>query len=115
MPTLILSPRRGEDSQAVWRAAARLRRGVERLVRWHVPEELLGVPEPVLYVESLLGPTIAAAFGLRLLGPSDDWLPRLPERFRKRQVSLTTLRAARGLSEPNFIKPPNDKSFPARV
>lgn len=115
MPTLILSPRRSDDSQALWRAAAGLGWGVERLTRWRVPEELLGVPEPVLFVEALLGPLIAAAFGLRLLGPPDDWLPRLPERFRRREVSLTTLRAARGLAEPAFIKPPNDKSFPARV
>jgi hypothetical protein len=115
MPTLILSPRRSDDSQALWRAAVGLRWGVERLASWRVPEELLGVPEPVLFIESLLGPPIAAAFGLRLLGPPDDWLPRLPERFRRREVSLTTLGAARGLAEPAFIKPPNDKSFPARV
>jgi hypothetical protein len=76
---------------------------------------LRSIPDPVLYLEALFGPTLAEQFGLRLLEPSVDWLPRLPEQFRKRHVSLTSLRAAREIVEPVFIKPPNDKSFPARV
>ena len=73
------------------------------------------VPEPVLYLEALFGPTLAEQFGLRLLEPAVDWLPRLPEDFRRRRVSLMPLRSARRLAEPAFIKPPNDRSFPARV
>ena len=115
MPTLILTPRFTEDAQALWRAAGRLGWDVERLSNWRVPDGLRTVLEPVLYLEGLLGPSIAEQFGLRLLEPAADWLPRLPEEFRKRRVSLTTLRAARSLSEPSFVKPPNDKSFPARV
>ncbi len=115
MPTLILTPRFTEDAQALWRAAGQLGWDVERLTSWRVPEELRGVPEPVLYLEALFGPTLAEQFGLRLLEPAVDWLPRLPEEFRKRRVSLTPLRVARRLAEPAFIKPPNDKTFPARV
>lgn len=115
MPTLILTPRFTEDSQALGRAAARLGWDVERLRTWHVPEELRSVPEPVLYLEALFGPSLAEQFGLRMLEPAVDWLPRLPEHFRKRRVDLMTLREARSLAAPCFIKPPNDKSFPAQV
>ncbi len=115
MPTLILTPRFTEDSQALWRAAGRLGWGIERLATWRVPEELRGVAEPVLYLEALFGPTLAAEFGLKLLEPSVDWLPGLPYEFRLRGVSLHTLREARCLTAPTFVKPPNDKSFPARV
>lgn len=115
MPTLILTPRHTEDSQAVWRAAGRLGWGVERLQSWRVPDHLRTVPEPVLYLEALIGPTLAAQFGLRLLEPPDDWLPRLPDEYRRRAATLTTFAEARTLSTPAFIKPPNSKSFPARV
>jgi len=115
MPTLILTPRFTEDAQALWRAAVRLGWDVERLASWRIPDELLEVVDPVLYLEGLFGPTLAGQFGLRLLEPAMDWLPRLPEEYRKRWVYLSTLGKARTLAEPAFIKPPNDKSFPARV
>lgn len=115
MPTLILTPRFTDDAQALWRAAGQLGWTVERLTSWRVPDELRSTPDPVLYLEALFGPTLAEQFGLRLLEPAVDWLPRLPEEFRKRRVSLMSLRAARQLAAPAFIKPPNDKSFPARV
>jgi hypothetical protein len=115
MPTLILTPRFSSDSQALWRAAGQLGWGVERLSSWRVPDELRSVPEPVLYLEALFGPTLAEQFGLRLLEPPVDWLPQLPEEYRKRRVALTTFGAARLLTEPAFIKPPNDKSFLASV
>src|SRR5260370_13409732 len=115
MPTLILTPRYTEDAQALWRAAGRLGWDVQRLASWRVPEEVRTVPDPVLYLEALFGPTLADQFGLRLLEPPIDWLPRLPDEYRKRWVYLTTLGQARALSESAFIQPPNDKSFPARV
>lgn len=115
MPTLILTPRFTEDAQALWRAAGQLGWGVERLTTWRVPDELRATPEPVLYLEALFGPILAKQFGLRLFEPAIDWLPRLPEEFRKRRVSLMRLREARQLTDLAFIKPPNDKSFPARV
>src|SRR5262249_2544025 len=72
-------------------------------------------PDPVLYLEGLFGPALAEQLGLRLPEPPVDWLPRLPEKYRKRWVYLTTLGRARTLTESAFIKPPNDKSFPAQV
>jgi hypothetical protein len=115
MPTLVLTPRFTEDSQALWRAAGILGWSVERLTTWRVPSELLHVPEPVLYLEALFGPTLAEQFGLRLLEPPIDWLPRLPVEYRRRDIELMTLSEARGIADPAFVKPPNDKSFPAAV
>lgn len=115
MPTLILTPRFTEDSQALWRGAIEMGWGVERLSGWRVPKHLLSIDEPVLYLEALFGPTLAEAFGLRLVEPSIDWLPNLPEWYRRRRVTRSTLGEARRLTEPRFIKPPNDKSFAAAV
>ena len=115
MPTLILTPRFSEDAQALWRAAGQLGWDVERLTSWRVPERLRSVSEPVLYLEALMGPAIAEQLGLTLADPPDDWLPRLPEEYLRRWVYLTTLREAHELAQPAFVKPPNDKSFPASI
>ncbi len=115
MPTLILTPRFTEDAQQLWRTASQLGWGVERLVNWRVPEELRSVSEPVLYLEGLMAPDIAEAFGLKLLDPAIDWLPRLPEEYRKRKVELIPLKEAKLSGEAAFTKPPNDKVFPAGV
>lgn len=115
MPTLILTPRFTDDAQALWRAACRIGWSVERLAAWRVPKELQSVAEPVLYLEGILGPQLAGQFGLKLLEPAQDWLPRLPAEYRKREVTISTLKDARRLSSPAFVKPPNDKSFPAKV
>lgn len=114
-PTLILSPRQTPDSHALWRAAADLGWDVERLAGWRVPDHLRTVAEPVLYVEALVAPTFAAELGLALAEPKADWLPRLPHGFRRRTVGLYPIDEARRLPGPVFVKPPNDKSFPAAV
>jgi hypothetical protein len=115
MPTLILTPRFTADAQALWRAAHQLGWDVERLQTWRVPPEWRFLPEPVLYLEALFGQTLAAEFGLQLLEPPLDWLPRLPMEYRQREIVLTTLAASWERLELAFIKPPNDKSFPARA
>jgi hypothetical protein len=115
MPTLILTPRFTPDSQALWREAVDLGWDVERLASYRVPDHLRSVAEPVLYIEALFGPALAADFGLQLLETPEDWLPRLPEEYRRRRVELTTLGRARAAPGLAFVKPPNDKSFPARV
>lgn len=115
MPTLILTPRQTPDSQSLWRAANRAGWRVVRLPSWRVPEQLLGVVEPVLYAEALFAPSLAAALNIELVGPSEDWLVQLPDHYRRRTVTLSPLGAARALTTPAFIKPPNDKSFPAAV
>lgn len=115
MPTLILTPRYSDDTQTLWKAAAARGWSVERLGRWQVPEYLQQAHEPVLYAEALFGPSLAEQLGITLASPPDDWLVRLPEPYRKRDIRLMTLAEARRLAAPAFIKPPNDKTFPAQV
>jgi hypothetical protein len=114
-PTLILSSRYTEDSRLLWQAAIRRGWRVERIHGWRIPDHLRAVTSPILYLEALFAPMLAAEFGLILNEPPDDWLPRLPLEYRRREVRLTTLAHARQLSAPAFIKPPNDKQFPAAV
>jgi hypothetical protein len=114
MPTLLLSWRFTEDSQALWRAAIELGWQVERVRGVRLPPGLEGA-RCILYVEGLLAPEIAAQLGLTLVEPPADWLQHVPVQYRKRSVRLTTLGEARQLTEPNFIKPPNDKAFQAKV
>ncbi|MDC0833879.1 ATP-grasp domain-containing protein [Geitlerinema sp. CS-897] len=115
MPTLVLSSRYSEDSIALWRAAIARGWDVERLVNWRLPPRLKTVSEPVLHLEGLMADAIAEQLGVRLLTPAIDWLPNLPERYRKRWVYLSTLGEFRKSKTEAFVKPPNDKSFPARV
>ena len=115
MPTLILTSRYTEDSQALWTAAIGLGWRVERLDNWRLPPHLAAVADPVLYLEALFGPSVAEQMGVRLVDPPEYWLVRLPYEYRKRQISLSTLENARLLADAAFVKPPNDKSFPAQV
>jgi len=115
MPTLVFTPRHTDDSQALWKAAAALGWRTERLASWRVPEHFRALDEPVLYGEALFGPSLAQQLGLRLLNPPEDWLERLPKDYKRRDISLTTLGAARARADAAFVKPPNDKSFPAGV
>ncbi len=115
MSTLILTPRYTEDAQSLWRAAIEKGWQVERLTNWRVADELIAAPEPVLYLEALMAPTLSEQFGLRLLEPAVDWLPKLAEKYRQRSIFITTLGEARKLTYSAFSKPPNDKSFPAKV
>jgi hypothetical protein len=115
MPTLILSPRHTEDSQRLWRAASRKGWNVERLSTWRVTDELGCIDDPLIYVEVLMAPTVASVVGIELMEPPENWLPNLPMEYRKRDVILTSLGEARQFENPRFVKPPNDKSFPASV
>lgn len=66
-------------------------------------------------MESLFAHAVAKKLSLKLLEPDEDWLVRLPLKYRKRDVRLSTLGDARRLTEPAFVKPPNEKLFPAQV
>lgn len=117
MPTLILSPRYTPDSIALAKAAAGQGWSVQRLLTWHAPEGLTadGV---ALYGEPFFAAAIAEQLALHLLETPLDWLPALPALpadYFKRRVSCVTLGEARLLTMAAFIKPADDKCFPARV
>ncbi|RYE86845.1 MAG: DUF4343 domain-containing protein [Myxococcales bacterium] len=114
MPTLLLSPRYTPDSIALWHAAIDAGWGVERLHGWRLPEGV-AVDEPVFSDEPLLALMVAEGLGAHLLEPTLDWLTTLPARHLRRPVQFTTLERARSLPGPVFLKPADDKCFPARV
>jgi hypothetical protein len=112
--TLVLSPRHRADDQLLWRAAIKRGWKVERAhgLSSSLPEI---DDDIVIYAEAFFAPLIAKQLHCRLVQPDDDWLARLPSRYLRREVRRTTLGDARQIEVPSFIKPPNDKSFPAKV
>lgn len=114
MPTLLLSQRHSSDSNVMWRAAVHEGWDVER-IRGYAIDPALAAREPVLYGETLLADALAEPLGLAFLEPTADWLPSLPEGYRKRAVRLATLADARALTQRAFVKPPDEKWFGARV
>jgi hypothetical protein len=113
MTTLLMSSRHTEDNQALWRAAIRRGWSVARARGIRLPE--IEDPEIIIYVEALYAPTIAKMLGRQLLDLPEEWLVQLPHAFKQRRIELTTLDQARSITEPAFVKPPNDKSFAAQV
>lgn len=111
--TLLLSWRNTEDNQLLWRAGMNRGWSVERVRGIQVPP--IDSERVVIYVESLLAPEVARRCGVRLIGPADKWLPSLPAEYRLREVWLTTLGEVGTERLPLFLKPPNDKLFPAKV
>jgi hypothetical protein len=58
---------------------------------------------------------VAERLSLALMEPPLDWLTTVPSPFLRRSVRFTTLREAREETGPAFIKPADDKCFPAQV
>jgi hypothetical protein len=114
VPTLVLSHRYSLDSNALFAAALAAGWDVERLHSFRCPEGLAS-REPVFYGETILADAIADDLGVALLEPTADWLPGLPERHRRRDVRLATLGEALAIRERVFVKPTDEKCFPARV
>jgi hypothetical protein len=114
MPTLILSPRYSDDSITLRRSAIALGWDVMRLASWHCPEDF-EPEEPVLHGEPLFNTSVAEQLGLKLIEPPEDFLVELPREYVGRDVRLLTAAEARTLPGPVFLKPPNQKTFPAKV
>jgi hypothetical protein len=89
MPTLLLSARQTEDAQRLWKACITEKWQVIRAHDWKVPD--ISPEEVVVYGEPLFAQRVAQTLGLQLQEPPVDWLPRLPLRWRGREVRLTTL------------------------
>jgi hypothetical protein len=114
MPTLILSPRYSDDSITLRRAAIALGWDVIRLASGRCPEDF-EPEEPVLYGEPLFNTAVAEQLGLTVIQPPEGFLARLPRESIGRDVRMLTAAEARTLPGPVFLKPPNQKTFPAKV
>ena len=115
MPTLILSPRHSEDSDALEGATIRAGWRVFRPDGWRIPTDFADAEGLALYGEALFVRVIADQVGVTLLEASHDWLAQLPKSYTKRSVIATTLGAAHQLELPAFIKPAGDKAFESKV
>ncbi len=117
MRTLVLSPRYTDDSNAMWRAATARGWDVVRVRSYRADAIDPGIVKqhPLLYGETLLADALAEPLGVLVVEPSPSWLPELPEPYRKRQVTLSTLGAARRLRSSHFVKPVDEKIFKSRV
>ncbi|MFP3986226.1 ATP-grasp domain-containing protein [Streptomyces sp. E11-3] len=113
--TLFLSPRLTATGRALASAARRCGTHVETLHDWRVPEEHRNAPGATLYAGPRFASAVGGELGLGLLEAPRDWLARLPYELTRRDIEFSTVAAARQLRRPAFVKPPNDKSFPARV
>jgi hypothetical protein len=85
----------------------------ERLQNWR-PRPTLRDEEPVVYGTPLFASAIAAFLDLALLEPTFDWLAGLPSDWTKREIHCLELGGAREFGR-TFIKPADDKCFPAQV
>lgn len=113
MPTLLLSARQTDDAQLLWRACIELNWKVVRVHDWRVPA--IETKDLAVYGEPLFAHHVAQTLGLKLQEPPLDWLPKLSAKWRGRNVRLTTLGEARGVSTRTFIKPADEKCFDAKV
>jgi len=67
------------------------------------------------YGGPVFGAQVAAALGVGLLVPPDDFLQSLPPELLGRRVEAMSAARARQLTRPFFAKPPSDKSFDTGV
>jgi hypothetical protein len=113
MPTLLLSARHTDDSQKLWRACIAANWDVQRVNGWQVPD--VSAASVAIYGEPLIAHYIAQKLNLKLIEPPVDWLPKIPQRWRGRDIRLASLAEARELQRRAFIKPAEDKCFEARI
>ncbi|MGC0415656.1 ATP-grasp domain-containing protein [Embleya sp. AB8] len=111
---LILAPRSTDTDRALTSAAHRRDLPVRRLHTWRAPADLVGT-RAHLYAGPLFADALARELDLGLLEAPEDWLANLPRELTRREVTATTLGHAWTLRRPMFVKPPNDKSFAAKV
>jgi hypothetical protein len=112
--TLILSPRYTPDSIALGNAALEMGWTVERLQSWRPPVRLSD-HDVVPYGEPLFAAVVADSLQLALIEPPLSWMAEIPVDLRQREIQFTDLNAARAHNHPSFIKPADDKCFPARI
>jgi hypothetical protein len=111
---LVLSARYSDDSRLLGEAARIKGWKVVRLTSSQIPEDL-HQSECRVYAEGFLAEHLAHELGLVLLRPADDALAQLEFDFAKRQVSYCRAKDFKRPTSSTFIKPADQKLFPARV
>lgn len=114
LPTLFLSPRNSTDSIALWNAARNSGWEATRLSGYRVPPEV-SASECAVYGEPLFVAAVAEALSITPAEPPLDWLPCVPRSLRRRNVWSGTWEDVASVEAVTFIKPADDKCFPAAV
>lgn len=112
MPTLVISSRGTPDNLALWQEARRLAWPVHMASGTQVP---LGLEDPIVYGTLPFCDAVAPKLGIELIDPDNDWLARLPEEYLSRKVEFCALHELGKFPSRVFVKPANDKVFPASV
>jgi ATP-grasp domain, R2K clade family 2 len=111
---LVLGARYSDDSRLLGEAARIKGWQVVRLASSQITDEL-HQSECRVYAEGFLAEHLAHELGLVLLRPADDALAQLEFDFAKRQVSYCRAEDFKRPTSSAFIKPADQKLFPARV
>src|ERR1700761_6150366 len=114
LKTLILSPRYTPDSIALWRSASEMGWQVERLLSWRAPDHLRD-EKIVIYGEPLFAAVVADTLDWAIFEPPFSWVANIPYEYRLLEIQFTDLGKARTLTHRAFMKPADDKCFPAKV
>ena len=112
---LILTPNYLGEASVLGKTAALLGWEIYRAQSsWRLPDLLIG-REGAVYGELYFCEAVAQQMHWTLNNNKPSWLAALPKEYVKRNVSFTTLAAARHINEKKFIKPVDGKVFPASV
>lgn len=119
-PKLILSPRYTDDGNVIAKCALKEDFEVIRPSSYHIDNSSnqINCCNTVIYAGSLFAEYAAQQLGIKLRAPSYSFLPSLSPELLKRGVSLVPLGDLQ--EKPNifkdlFIKPVDEKTFPAKV
>lgn len=79
------------------------------------PEFIESNPEGVAYGSQTFCEIISQQLNWNLIGNSFDWLAKVPIKYTKRKIDFMPLKEARRYKEKKFIKPADEKVFPALI
>jgi hypothetical protein len=111
---LVLGSRYSDDARILSQAASMQGWEVVKLYSSTVPDDLRD-KECWVYAEGFLVEHVAQSLGLNLLRPANDGLASLGFEFLQRRVTFSRAADFKPLSVPAFIKPADQKLFPAQV
>ena len=113
--TIVLPPRYNSDTQRMWRTATATGWNVVRANGWRVDSNTI-TGHTVVYGESLFVVAVCDQLGLTAKAPELDWLSSLSITLTHRRIGFGTMSVALELDGyPWFIKPADEKAFPAKV
>ena len=83
---------------------------------WRMEEDFIkSNPKGVAYGSQTFCEVISQQMGWKLIGNTFDWLAKVPRKYTKRQIDFMPLKEARLYNQKKFIKPADDKVFPAQI